>query len=147
MPGTPPGPAVGLTDDYNAGHTMWFDDRASEPISKCCQSPDGGIFNGFMDGRYRPVDSLGRCAMFDVIVTCAVACILLSGRSQIPWASREWSLATVAVRSFRQRRQCLADLMGCQDSHGTLQAPLSMDKVNANQHAALSTVRCCHHSR
>ena len=58
----PPSPAVGLKDNLNTGHTIWFDDNSAQPIADCCQADDGSIYNGYMDGRYRPVDSLERCA-------------------------------------------------------------------------------------
>ena len=47
----------------NSGHVIWFDDEADTPVQQCCVQNNGGVFNGFMQGRFRPVDKLGRCAL------------------------------------------------------------------------------------
>ena len=47
----------------NSGHVIWFDDEADTPVQQCCVQNTGGVFNGFMQGRFRPVDKLGRCAL------------------------------------------------------------------------------------
>lgn len=50
-----------MNDGLQTGHTVWFDDVALLPVSQCCQAANGSVYNGYMDGRYRPVDALARC--------------------------------------------------------------------------------------
>lgn len=61
-----PAPDVGNADNKGLGHVVWFDDQAADPAAECCREVGvtgagaSNVYNGFMDGRFRPVDSLSR---------------------------------------------------------------------------------------